>query len=517
MQITLRVFLILICVVGITIGLSSRTFNENPQRLFHILSWAIYIVPLVLAVGTLFALGIRRRITWQPNACASCQHRLDGGAQLTACPQCGNDLTQPTAVVLERTARRQPRLLVWTCVILLMPMLGQPIVTRLQRQGSGGFSFMSTSRLIKTQLSTKMHHSGIWRELERRIDANELTDEQINEVIQALVADLQNNPGSRLTWQRRFVEKAQPRLSDEAKISLCDAILLSPPRLDQTRRFREKQYIDLSISYGDPFAKTSAAPGDLIWRVTDVAVDGQSVDCEGRQLGNRWYCKYFANDLARGEHELTFTLDCAYLPRPPNSRSSLRKIPEDWSGALKRWTTTFTAPVRVYGSQEPLVTLVTNEARRPTQGGLRNLNLDIVRSGEETNEVLLKFDYDTELEIPICYDVYVTFGGPQRIHLGRAVWASSERRTNWSPRRLLKGKIPSLDSAVDRATVFLTPNPDYLDDDLDVHEIWGIEEKIRNVPVNNLNAKEKNGAEAARALALQNPHVAKLASQAQRK
>src|SRR2546423_1800144 len=102
MRFSVRTMLILVAVIGATLGIMSKLFVEQPEVFYQVLMVLATIVPFLLAIGTLAWLGLRGDGRKAAMICASCSEDLrraePGGRPM--CPDCGADLTQAGAIEL---------------------------------------------------------------------------------------------------------------------------------------------------------------------------------------------------------------------------------------------------------------------------------------------------------------------------------------------------------------------------------------------------------------------------------
>ncbi len=276
-QFSLRMFLIVICGLGVAIGLLGRLYVRRPEifvPLFAVLSLA---VPFLLAIGTAIHVGFRRKPS-------------------------------------------HPRILVaWAGLLLLMPLLGLATLYMLR---PGDLRRVSTQELIEQRLPMQIDEPWVWNELESRLRADTLSQQEVDDAVKELISFMTTaQPGGwnkPLSWQRSFLASAvqAKKVSDQVLVDLCDAYFGSKPSIVPLPRLREgTQGFSMELRWGNPFGAASGPDLELLWRLDRVLLDGKRIFVRQTSGSNYEWSGYYDYPIPVGDHLLAFEIESAYVDR----------------------------------------------------------------------------------------------------------------------------------------------------------------------------------------------------------
>ena len=281
MNFSIRTMLITVAVLGAGLGIMTKLLIESPETFMGIVRLFSTVVPFVLAIGTLFAIALRRKSVRAGAVCAQCKHDLSQGElkQGVNCPACGADLTRPSAVRLVFDPYFRRRLAVWALFLLLMPVI-VPLGSQLVVPFGNPLRALSTQRLIEKRLPAKVEEPWVWRELERRMQAGALQKKEAERAAQLLLVHIKstspNGYDRPLSWQRDFFKAAMKAklISNETINRLCDALVARP--VMKSRVLGQSPHrIPIEISYGSSWLDNSHDV-QLLWAVDRVTLDGEA-------------------------------------------------------------------------------------------------------------------------------------------------------------------------------------------------------------------------------------------------
>jgi hypothetical protein len=282
--------------------------------------------------------------------------------RLTLCPECGADLTGPKALLFMRGQGRRWGLIVWGVALLLMPIIGNAIllvVRTVAGPSPGGLGILSTQQLVEQRLPKQIDEPWVWNELERRLLAGSLTQQDVDNAIKKLTSHMtaaQPKGWDRpLSWQRNFLKSADQAglISDPVLFDLCDAFYGPKPLIQPLSRVREgKAGFEIEIEYGSTWIGQSGLGVVLLWEIGQVLPDDEPIDVrQNLKHGRRWLGTY-AGTLKAGDHEVTVEVECAYIDQGKLIGLNTNNLPKSlWPKARKRWKQSVSAPLRVYSTR----------------------------------------------------------------------------------------------------------------------------------------------------------------------
>jgi len=501
-QFSLRTFLIVTCATGVAAGLLGRLYLRAPQLSFMVVTLISTTVPFALAIGTILRIGLRRESAWSTPVCRKCRRDLSpmDPTHLADCPACGADLTASEALLFPGPKSRRWGLIVWGALLLAMPILGigtvilASIFMGPSTTGPGGLRSLSTQQLVQQRLPKQIDEPWVWRELDVRLKAGSLSQQDVDAAIQKLTSHMTTTRpqgwDSPLHWQDDFIKSAGQAdlISEPVLFALCDAFFGPKAVIQPPARLRAgKAGFSIEIEHGSWWGGPSGLGLQLVWQVNRVLLDDKPLDVRVNHKGGGNWSGYHDGSLDAGDHRLTVEVESAYIDEgkliglnPDNLSKGL------WPKARKRWTQTVSAPFKVFSPDEPLVSLVTDPGRHPGgNGGIAISRLAIQRDADGGKLIVLKTGFIDGIPISLSYDVSVAFD-EQTVKMGK-MWAVQDGNHRTSSGGQMQKHVDSLDSAIRSADIILTPNPRHIEHRPEISEIWGQKIILPNVPIERLD------------------------------
>jgi hypothetical protein len=313
MRISLKVWLIGICVFGALVGVMVRLLLENPEMFFANMRIAVTGGPFALAVATIMGIGRRG-----------------------AAPSRG--------------------LVLWGGMLLLTPIIAFFAMAVLMPTGSP-LSILSTQRLISQQLPKQAGEPWIWHELERRLSAGDLTKQEVDDTIAEFAGYMKRTKPAGwdqpLSWQRRFLEQAaqKQKISPGVQIELAEAFFGPAPSVKVTTpalTSDDTQFV-FHVNYGSTWSDHTGLGIGLIWDIKQVLLDGKPIKLQNVQKHwGREATITGESELTAGEHTLAVELECALVDAARLNGLDLDNLPlEQWPKTRKRWVATGTVSMQV--------------------------------------------------------------------------------------------------------------------------------------------------------------------------
>jgi hypothetical protein len=196
---------------------------------------------LALSCGlVLLVVGWRGRRVADHPVCRRCRFDLFGTpADSTACPECGADLAGRRAVLPPGTRVRRPRLLAGGASLMVLGIAWPVVVVTGVLHRIDLTPYRAASAVMRELTGNETAARAALGELARRMNAGELSDQQVNDVADRALARQANRSKSWAPWWGEFVEAARDagRL-DDARWSryLREAVTLKLELRPQVRR-----------------------------------------------------------------------------------------------------------------------------------------------------------------------------------------------------------------------------------------------------------------------------------------
>ncbi len=496
---SLKTFLIVLIAVGVGAGVMGRLSLRHPEIFLGVLSLLSTAVPFLLAIVTILWIGFRQKPAWSTPICGECMGQLRERKpdRLTNCPECGADLTDPKAVLYVRVQGRRWGLVVWGGLLLVTPVLGIGALFVAQHfigPSPSNLRGVSTKELIQQRLPKRIDEPWVWRELENRLTAGKLSQKEVDEAVQQLIAHMKTTRPQGwdrpLNWQDDFLKSANQakKISDPVLFALCDAFYGPKPVVEPLPRIREgQQGFEIEVKYGSTWSGHSGLGVELLWEVTQVLLDGKPIDVrQNHKHGERW-SGHYDGSLAAGDYEVTVEIQCAYVDQGKLVGLNAHDLPaKRWPKTRRQWKQTASAPLKVYTKDVQIVPLSKDPRRDPnTTGGIEVSRFVVQADRDDSKKLILKTNFTSGLTIPLSCDVEAVFHD-QRVDLGRMWVVKTENSTRSSGSQLQK-RIDTLAPSVKYADIILTPNPSHIEHRPEVSEIWGEKIILRAIPVERLD------------------------------
>jgi hypothetical protein len=170
------------------------------REVTNILLWSLPLA--ALAAGAIFTfVGFRGRKIDNHPICRRCGYDLLGSSASLVCPECGGDLLAPKAIKLGH--RQRSRRAIWLGIMMLMPALAV----------LGGLGFITVrgidlDRHKPLWLLMREGNAQTLTELNRRLAAGELTNQQVDEVITRALAVQADRQRAWVAGWGNFIETA---------------------------------------------------------------------------------------------------------------------------------------------------------------------------------------------------------------------------------------------------------------------------------------------------------------------
>ncbi len=456
-RVSLRGLFLALLVLGAGFGILGRLLRQNPQMFAAVVGALSTVVPYVLAVGTILWIGGRRR---------------------------------------------QYGLLVWGICLIVLPFVGFGTIALTQMfvgTSPSNLRTQTTANLIDQQLPKQLDAPWVWRELEQRLAAGNLSQEEAESAVGKLIANMRATKpegwDQPLSWQRDFLASAEQAglLSDEVITDLADAFYGPTATIRPLPRLRQvNNGFEIEIDYGSSWGEHSTAVPALLWQVDRVLLDGQPVKVEQlHRHGTSWSGGY-EGTVAMGEHEVICEVTCAYVDQAKLIGLDPRRLPSArWPKAIKQWTQTISAPLTVFNDTESLVKLTTDASLDPS-GGIRVKRCVIQADQNSTKKVIVELDLGAA--VSMSWDVSIVLAGSE-VPLGARWVAISENRQS-SGGNMLSAKIESLDPLIEIADIRLTPAPEHVEHRPEVKEIWGKQVTLFSVPIERLDLEVESESDS---------------------
>ena len=453
-RVSLKVLLLVLLAIGAGFGLLGRLLRHDPRMFSAVVGVLSTIVPYVLAVGTILWMGRKRR---------------------------------------------QFGLLAWGIFLILLPFIGFGVMALTQMYAGpspGNLGMQSNADIINKQLPTRIEEPWVWQELERRLAARSLSKEEAESAVGKLIAHMKaskpNGWDRPLNWQSDFLKSASKSglLSDQLLADLSDAYYGPTAKIQPLKRLREaNRGFDIDIQYGSNWASDTVPA--LLWQVDRVLLDGQPIEFKQNYRNSRGWSSKHEGKIAKGDHDVTCEITCAYVDRSKLIGLNVRRLPATrWPKPIKKWKQTISAPLTVFDKDASLVQLTNDTELDPT--GEIKVKRCVVQADEgNSKKIFVELDMATGAS---SWDVSVVLAGKE-IPLGYR-WAFITKGRSSSGGPALSAKIKSLDPGLEVADIKLTPAPKHIEHMSEVKEIWGKPITIFSVDLERLDLEVGSQSDA---------------------
>lgn len=500
-QFSLRTFLVAVLVLGAALGLLGRLLRVDPGMFAFVLVAISTVGPFLLAIATLLWLGWRRWPAWSVPVCAACRHdlRWTRPHQFGKCPQCEADLTAPGALRFVSGSAGSRRLVAWGVFLALAPVAGLGISAALRTLAGpspGGLGLLSNSQLIEQRLPAQVDQPWVWRELERRLMAGKLSQQEVDGAVKILVGHMKaTRPGGwdqPFHWQDDFLRKAanSGAVSEPVLLELCDAFFGTQPQIRPLPRVREGgDGFGIEVEYGSHWENHFGPAIRLLWEVAEIRIDGKPANVRQTSKTSYEWSGYVDGPLAAGARKLIVELECAYADEDDLAGLNVNHLPAaKWPKARKRWKQTISAGLNVYTKDEPLLKLVSDAKLSPAGSGEIQVNRLLIQPDRDgSSRLILNLHIADSPAVPLSFDVAARLGD-RTVPLGSLL---AVREGNWGMQsgEQLERRIEAVDPSIRSADILLTPNPKHIEHQPRVEEIWGEAITFSQVPIERLDVE----------------------------
>jgi hypothetical protein len=310
MRIGLKWWLLGLCGLGAFIGMMGNWLLRSPEEFFAAIMFCSTIVPFALAIGTIIWLGLKPQL--------------------------------------------RPGVVAWGASLVLFPILLQ-VGVALLLPSNDPLRILSTRRLIETRLPARVNEPWVWNELERRMAAGDLSQEDVDAALEKLVQYMRTNSpqgwNQPFHWQQKFITTAKQAklLSPESYYALCDAFYGPQPVV---RPVPSVDVADSNFSiyadFGNPWSDNTGLGVELLWQVTGVSLNGAPLKFTQSQSFGRNTNMTITAQLPEGEHQVLLTVECAYVDKTLLAGPQFNPLPiNQWPTARKRWRLEVPVSVKV--------------------------------------------------------------------------------------------------------------------------------------------------------------------------
>gem|GEM_PF-5366391 len=357
--------------------------------------------------------------------------------------------------------------------------------------------WLPTAYLVGQRLDANIADSPVWKELEQRVLSNRVAKGELEPAFAKLFASWKTHAFSSTDSIPRtsypvsrsdFLHKvAQRELISNGLLKQIADLRFGQPEVRSVRLREGDAQVDLNIvTYERRLLRVHYfSPWILVWDVTDARLGDKSLAIT---YEDAWSPGRVSFDATPGNHELVLNLTCGYVSRDAIPNSALdpgspfafgggRAEHRRWPKTKRTWDVRLRVPIEVYGSDEKVISLVTDEKLNPTSKLRfdRLVPLRVLRRKDNAAywTLLAKMTLDDASELPIAmsYDIFLLHGD-ERIPAGNyfAYKTKGDVITGAERSHLLQ----TLDNEkLKRGTLEFVPNPHHLERYPEVKEIWG--------------------------------------------
>lgn len=337
-----------------------------------------------------------------------------------------------------------------------------------------------------------------WQELSRRRTKGQLTSQEVDQAITALISGLKTKRanGMRptpLSWAGPFVNDAMAAGDVSAKrtAELMEAFYGEEPSYEFRRKVREGEPIRVTVSGLAPwnlgrhrllFSMGSVRSGE-----TDLKIESPTDGARGatdRSGTHPFHARWvMPQSLPPGRHDLEFVCDMGVVTEDAVLRGVDGRPgpPEKWPDPVARWQMTTRRQVEVVPRDAAVVEVVTDPAQDPFRTGVLSVEQVAVRPASDGVELVIRWNLTGPVNLPMAYQVQLhpAAGGPP-IACGTYViegWTAGTHTTSRSVR--LRG----LPEDIRQGDIVMVPDPKLAEHYVRIERIWGQEKVIKSVKI----------------------------------
>ncbi len=462
-----------------------------------------------LIVGVIFVYrGIRGVPVLSDPKCTRCGYDLRWIKPdvNVVCPECGSDLTARRAIRFAEYQRR-PRLIFiglgLMAAAVIAPIGLQLLAARSRpRAVSATPASLPTSKLI-ANLATTASQPWDWQELERRLNAGQLSKRDTAAAIDQLIKHMQTKPdGWRgpLHWADSFLSAADRSgsISDEQFGRVAIAFFGPQPVVNVHGRVRQAQPFEFEIRSGTTWDLLKLK---LMLALSRLTLDGTrqieirephqatTRPAAPDQLSGTAYWPISGRiftEIPPGKHNLVFEIDTGLHDGSRPFKTGDINRPgqaKRWPKTRHRWSTTVTVPIEVVASDRQAIELLTDEKLDPLKNGQLSVAAKLF-ARSETKSVLELAIREKGLGVPIASEVVAKIAGREVRRGMYCVDPSGLRRYDE------RGEIDRPAPEITMIDVILTPSVEMAERDTFYDRIWGKEMVFQNVPLQREDLEE---------------------------
>ena len=357
---------------------------------------------------------------------------------------------------------------------------------------------VTTARVIQAALE-KPDLPFAWKELETR----QLAVEDANTIMDGVIAWIQRDFPDGMTQPLWYVKDGLNKLDERGLVSdehktRCLESLHGPIRGSREARMREgmKYTVTLSLDWRSPWSHYRLFGMVLQNEVLSVTIDGEPIH---RDRDNQYSLDWDSADffqqihdesLKEGHHKLHYEVLSALALEKDLTGLKRQARSADWPPSKKRWTRTFDVDLVVYAADAVIVSQTQDPALAPSRSAIDVKSITVRHAGNQKHAVF-KFDLNTNsLAVPISVDVSLRMAG-KPFHCG-SMWASHLGTGYTGSDMTFTAEMPELSTEIKEADIVLIPNPQWIETQPGISQMWGKDIVISNVPLRRLDLVEAN-------------------------
>ncbi|MDF7801825.1 protein kinase [Pontiellaceae bacterium B1224] len=330
-----------------------------------------------------------------------------------------------------------------------------------------------------------------WQELERRFEEGQLSDQQIDRFVDALVRQWESDSPNGYHFPLMSLEvlltkfSDEERLSDEQKLDLLTA-LQGAPSVQQLPRVKQgDEQVDVFVQWRTMHEHRLFGLV-MLSRIASILIDGKSVELladypiNPKLMGAEMPIP--VSDLKPGAYPLEVRVLTAWVEEEAAAVFSADTKTADWPVVEKQWIRTCSDTLRVFSPDETVLAPVDDPQLDPVTAGalgVESVNINSIKNGAA---LIASFKFAiSKVPVPVSADVFLTLGD-QTYPCGTQ-WAYSKEQQSGYTSQAKKVELPRLDSSIKTAMITLKYNPEYLERNSMADSVWSRDIVLWDVPV----------------------------------
>lgn len=442
--------------------------------------------------------------------CAKCDYDLRGfsGTAPVRCSECGADLTARHAILWGKHPPMRGRVWIGIAIFLspflLLPLLlltmKHVVVGRMSANspGSPGFAARSNAQVIAS-LATSVNTPWDWQELERRFAAGKLSNVEVGQAIDKLIAFLNTQPTSQpITWAEQFltITDAAGKITSSQYERLGKAYY-KPCTVSIASTMRAGAKLPVTVHGGGPWRLPDC---EYVYCLRQVSISGQpdlEVKSDESPRSSKPNADYLSAKppqeingamrmkVAPGKYVLVCTIDVAMLKANTAPLAVMGRPGQaaGWPKGRAAWTEVVNVPVNVVPADQSPIALVTDPIVDPNRTGAVHVNqIRVIREGDG-QRVTTDITIDGGV-VPCSFDVTLRIDG-KSYPTGWCVAANDRSRIS------LGCHVDGMNPSIQTADVLLRPNPVHAEGRPDIDRVWDGPMDFPNVPLERYDVQGK--------------------------